>query len=101
MYYWFTWCAAHQASILVTGISADTTDATLKLFFESERINQGGRIAGTMDVNRDLKAAMVTFEKEEGTVQVELFVSQNCLLVGVSREIFCLAKYGSLLYISL
>jgi hypothetical protein len=55
-----------QATILVKGISVNDTDSSLKLFFENERRNGGGRLANDMIINRDLQAAVVTFEQEEG-----------------------------------
>lgn len=58
-------CADNQATILVKGILAQDTDSSLKLFFSNERRNEGGPLAD-MIINRDLQAAVVTFEQEEG-----------------------------------
>jgi hypothetical protein len=57
--------AESKATILVKGISVQDTDSSLKLFFENERLNKGGPVAGLVS-NRDLHAAVVTFVKEEG-----------------------------------
>lgn len=58
-------CPPSQCTVKVTGLSEDISEDLLIMYFENTKRSKGGPV-NSIDIDRDLRECLITFESPEG-----------------------------------